>query len=146
MFPLDDSCNLVFTAAGSYTLTASSAGLTSATSSAFTVASAAPPTLLSITPNFGLIGHSLQVTITGQATYFQQGVTQANFGPGLSVGSGLTGQFGTVTVMSPTTAMAEVNIPANVILGPRAVTVKTGSETATLVNGFTVIGPPPCHP
>jgi RHS repeat-associated protein len=99
------------------------------------------PAILSITPNTGVSAQSVTVTITAQNTHFLQGTTQANFGPGVSVGSGLTGQFSSVTVTSTTTATAQVNVPANAILGLRAVTLQTGSETATLVNGFSVIGP-----
>lgn len=133
--------NLVFTTAGSYTLTASSAGLTSATSNAFTISAAASPTLLSISPNSGLNGQSLQVTITGQGTHFQQGVTTANFGPGVGVGGGIAGGNGPVTVTSPTTATALLAITGNAPTGSRIVSVSTGTEQESLFNGFTVSGP-----
>ncbi len=45
-----------------------------------------PAQILSITPNAASPGTSLTVTITTQYTNFLQGSTQANFGPGISVG------------------------------------------------------------
>jgi hypothetical protein len=134
--------NLVFTTAGSYTLTAGSSGLTSATSNSFTITGGNGTPTIIVTPNAGLAGQSLQVTITGQNTHFQQGVTEANFGPGVAVGSGTAGRFGPITVTSATTATAQLNISANAAFGARTVVANTGTEQTSQFNGFNVNGPP----
>ncbi len=82
------------------------------------------------------------VTITGANTHFVSGMTQANFGPGVAVGTGSTGHFGLVTVTSATTATAQVSVAAAAALGGRIVAVQTGAEQASLVNGFFVNGAP----
>jgi RHS repeat-associated protein len=82
------------------------------------------------------------VTITAQNTHFVNGSTQASFGPGVAVGSGVAGAFGPVTVTSSTTAMAQLTVSASAPLATRTVGVKTGSEQASLFNGFTVSGSP----
>ena len=55
---------------------------------------------------------------------------------------GLAGSFGLVQVTSPATAIAQVSVPANAATGSRTVVVQTGSEQASLVNGFAVTGTP----
>jgi RHS repeat-associated protein len=135
--------NLVFSTTGSYTLTAASSGLTSATSNAIIIASSGgTPAIVLVSPGFGLRTQSIQVTITAQNTHFQQGVTTANFGPGIAVGGGTSGSFGAVTVTSATTATAQLTIAANAAFGPRTVSARTGTEQATLINGFSVNGNP----
>jgi RHS repeat-associated protein len=135
--------NLVFTATGSYTLTAASSGLTSATSNSFNIASSGgSPALLMVSPGFGLQGQSVTVTITAQNTHFVQGTTRANFGPGIAVGTGTSGSFGPVTVTSSTTATAQLAIAGNAAFGPRTVAASTGAEQASLINGFSVNGNP----
>jgi len=135
--------NLVFSTAGSYTLTAASSGLTSATSNSFTIASGGgTPAIVLISPDFGLRAQSILVTITAQNTHFQQGVTTANFGPGIAVGTGSSGSFGAVTVTGATTATAQLTIATNAAFGPRTVSARTGTEQATLINGFSVNGNP----
>jgi len=94
------------------------------------------PTIISLTPNSALTGQALQVAITGQNTHFIQGTTQVNFGPQISVGAGPAGGYGPVQVTSPTTAIAQVNVPNNAILASRTVVARTGSEQAEIVNGF----------
>ncbi len=71
-----------------------------------TIAQATPPTtLVSVNPNTGFQGQqNLSVAITGQSTHFAQGTTVADFGGGVQVQS--------VTVGSPTTATAVLNIGA----------------------------------
>ncbi len=110
---------------------------------AFTVVAAtAPTTILSVLPQTGLQGQTVQVAITGQNTHFQLGITTANFGPAVSVGGGLAGRPGPVTVTSPTTATAQLAIAASAPKGPRTVAVQTGTEQVSLVNGFGVVGSP----
>jgi hypothetical protein len=94
---------------------------------------------ISVTPNSGNAGLSLQIAITGTNTNFVQGVTQASFGPGISVGGAAAGGFGPVTVTDATDATAEIAISATAATGSQTVTVTTGAEQASLVNGFTIL-------
>jgi Tol biopolymer transport system component len=89
------------------------------------------PVLLSVNPNSGQAGQlNLSVSLTGQFTHWVQGTTVAGFGPGINVAS--------LTVSSPTSAMAVINISATAPLGASAVTITTGAEVATLNKVFTV--------
>ncbi|HXN52696.1 MAG TPA: RHS repeat-associated core domain-containing protein [Candidatus Acidoferrum sp.] len=101
------------------------------------------PVLSSLTPSSAQKGQTLVVTIHGTATNFQQGVSQANFGAGISVGGALAGGFGPISVTGPTTATAQIAIDAAAAVGLRTpVTVQTGVEQASLSNsGFLVLGP-----
>ena len=135
------------TAAGSYTITAVyNPGAGFATSSdathTLTVTGSAAPSITLVSPNSALTSQSITVTITAQNTHFQGGVTEANFGPGVAVGSAAAGTFGSVNVTSTTTATAQVSVAAAAALGGRTVLVRTGTEQASLANGFTVTGPP----
>jgi len=101
------------------------------------------PAISSISPNQGQKGRTLSVTITGSFTNFAAGVTQANFGAGISVGGAAEGAFGPVSVTSPTTATASITIDAAAATGLRSpIAAQTGAESATLANGgFLVLGP-----
>lgn len=91
--------------------------------------------LTGVNPTTGKLGQQgLAVTISGVGTNFVQGTTTASFGAGITVTS--------VTVNSPTSAVATINIDPTTSLGARNVTVTTGAEVATLSNGFTVIAGP----
>lgn len=94
----------------------------------------------SLSPNSSYAGLSLEVTITGSNTHFSQGETVANFGPGIAVGGANAGQPGPVTVISPTSATAQIAISAEAATGSQTVTVTTGAEQASLANGFTIQG------
>jgi hypothetical protein len=98
-----------------------------------------PASILSVTPNSGQVGQTLPVTITGLDTNFVQGSTEASFGPGISVGSGVAGGFGPVTVTTPTTATAELSIGPSLTGGSQTVTVQTGLQQESLLNGFTIV-------
>jgi len=100
------------------------------------------PTIISLSPNSALTGQSIQVTITAQNTHFVQGTTQVNFGPQISVGAGPSGGYGPVQVTSPTTAIAQVSVPNNAVLGLRTVVARTGTELAEIVNGFATTSVP----
>lgn len=95
--------------------------------------------ILSVNPNSGQSGQTLSVTITGENTHFAQGVTQASFGAGISVGGGQAGEFGSVNVLSPTSATAQLQIGASAAAGPRTVTLKTNQEEVSLAAGFAVV-------
>lgn len=117
-------------AAGVRTVTLTTGSEVETLSNAFAV-TASTPTLLSVSPNSGLEGQqNLAVIIAGQFTHFQQGASQASFGAGITVSS--------LTVNSATTAAAILNVDYSAAVGARTVTVTTGTEAATLSNGFTV--------
>jgi hypothetical protein len=97
------------------------------------------PTITSVNPPSGRQGQTLSVTLTGRATNFVQGQTLAAFGPGISVGGAAVGQFGPVTVTSPTTATANIAIQPGAALGIRDVEVRTGSQVASLRGAFQVL-------
>jgi hypothetical protein len=89
------------------------------------------PSITSVTPNTGQAGTTLaSLAIVGQNTNFVQGTTVASFGAGITVNS--------LTVNSATSATANITIQGAAVPGTRTVTITTGSEVATLPNGFTV--------
>src|SRR5687768_6386278 len=97
-----------------------------------------PAKIVSVTPPGGAPGASLSVAITTQYTNFVQGATQASFGPGISVGGAAEGAFGPVTVHNPTSATAQIAIGQAAPPNARAITVRTGVQSATLSDAFTV--------
>jgi hypothetical protein len=124
-------------ATGARTVTMTTGTEVTTLAGAFSVL-AGQPVLSALIPNVGLPNSTVAVSITGQFTHFVNGTTQATFGPGISVNGATAGAFGTITVSSPTSATAALTISAGAALGPRDVTVKTGTEQATLVAGFNV--------
>jgi len=96
-----------------------------------TITSTGTPALTRVSPNTGGQGQqNLSIAITGQATHFAQATTTASFGAGITVVS--------LTVNSATSATAVVNIAESASLGARTVTLTSGTEVASLTNGFTV--------
>jgi hypothetical protein len=93
--------------------------------------SAALAQLSSVTPNKGVPGQTLTISIIGQNTHFAQGSTGLNLGPDININS--------VTVNSPTSLSATITIANTPTLGPTDVTAVTGSEIVSLANGFSVI-------
>jgi hypothetical protein len=102
-----------------------------------------PPRILSLTPDVVARGVTASVTITGEFTDFEQGVTRASFGPGTSVAGGAEGDFGLVTVTSPTSAVTRVTVTPSASGGFRSPTVRTGAQEAALDDGFRVEVPSP---
>ncbi len=93
-------------------------------------------TLTQVSPNNGQQGQqNLSITITGALTHFAQGTTQAFFGANITIVS--------LTVNSPTSATAVINIDPSAATGPREVAVQTGSEVASLNNAFNITAPSP---
>ena len=90
----------------------------------------AAPLISSVSPATGRQNQNMSVNITGQSTHFVQGTTTATFGAGITLTS--------LTVNSATSATAVLNIDPNAATGARNVTLTTGAEVVTLVNGFTV--------
>jgi hypothetical protein len=102
----------------------------------FTVVTAGTPLLQSVTPNSGQQGQTLaNVAVVGQSTNFVNGSTVANFGAGIVVNA--------TTVSDASHATVSITIAANTAPGARTVTMITGSEIATLANGFTVASATP---
>jgi RHS repeat-associated protein len=94
------------------------------------------PTLTQLSPASAQPGtQNISVAISGLATHFAQGTSVASFGTGITVAS--------LTVNSPVSATAVVNIAPGAALGTRTVTVTTGSEVAAFNNGFAVAPAPP---
>jgi hypothetical protein len=125
--------NLSVNKGGTYTLAASSSGLTGASSASFTINNPAP-TLTSIAPVSGNLTQTLSVVFTG--TNFVTGVSTVSLGSNIAVN--------TLSVDSGTQITANVTIAANAAVGPRNVSVTNsapGGGTATLTNAFTVNNP-----
>ncbi|MGO9270375.1 MAG: choice-of-anchor D domain-containing protein [Terriglobia bacterium] len=92
------------------------------------------PVIVAIAPVTGSQGQTLaNVIITGQYTHFLQGTTTCTFGPGITVNS--------LTVNSPTSATANITIASSATPGSQTVTLTTGSEVASLLNGFIITAP-----
>lgn len=89
------------------------------------------PTFLSMSPTSGMQGTNTTVILNGGFTNFTAGLTTVFFGSDISVG--------TVTVNGPELASVPITIGAGASIGPRSVTITTGSEVVTLINGFTVL-------
>ena len=99
----------------------------------FTVAPGTP-VITTANPNAGQQGQNLVVTVTGQFTGFVQGSTQVSFGADVTVVN--------VTVVSPASLTAQLEVGGIAAVGPRTLTVTTGAEVVTLNNGFTVTARP----
>ena len=97
---------------------------------AFTVTGAVP-TLLSVNPQGGNRGETLNVVLAG--TNFANGLTTINFGAGITIN--------TIAFNNGTQMTANITISANATLGSRDVSVSNpppGGGTSTLPNAFTV--------
>src|SRR6267142_1825527 len=97
---------------------------------------------MNVTPDRGRQGETLTVTITGQNTHFQNGVTVANFGDDISTGGEDAGGFGPVVVSSPTRATVQIHIESDAGASERKVVVRTRQERLTWRDGFTVLPAP----
>ncbi|MBC7925675.1 MAG: Ig-like domain-containing protein, partial [Bryobacteraceae bacterium] len=102
--------------------------------SAFTI-QAATFDLSSISPDVAGQGTTLNVTILGANTFFQQGLTAVSLGAGVTVNS--------VTVTSPLSLAANVTIAPLASAGARAVVVTTAGQTAFRAAAFSVIAATP---
>ncbi len=86
--------------------------------------------LVSLNPNTGAQGTSTSVAVVGSNTNFQQGVTTANFGVNIGINS--------VTVTDLTHATVNITISGGATPEAQTVSLATGGEIASLINGFTV--------
>ncbi|MBI3193159.1 MAG: T9SS type A sorting domain-containing protein [Ignavibacteriae bacterium] len=93
------------------------------------------PTITSINPNQASVGTTLDVTITG--TKFINNVTLIDLGADITVNS-VSVSVGNLSLQ------ANITIASSAVLGQRNVVVTNPSPggSATLTNGFTVLGPP----
>ena len=98
------------------------------------------PTILAVTPSTGTVGSTTDITISGGLTNFAAGVSEADFGAGVTVNS--------LAVASPTSAVANVTIAPGAAVGLRSVTVTTGTEEARecVPGPFLVVAQPPAIP
>ncbi|MCX6629270.1 MAG: hypothetical protein NTW28_16760 [Candidatus Solibacter sp.] len=115
--------------AGSYTPTMSTGLEAAALTNGFTVTGLPVVTLVS-PASVQRSQTNVSVNITGQFTNWVQGITTANFGNGVTTAS--------LTVNSPTTATAVINVSGTAAIGLHTVTMQTGAELALLANGFGV--------
>jgi hypothetical protein len=93
------------------------------------VAAPTSPTIVDVSPSTGFPGQTLDVAITGGATNFVNGTSTADFGSEITVNS--------VSVSSPTQAVANITIANDAVIGLRDVSVTTDAEFA----GESVEGP-----
>ena len=90
------------------------------------------PIIASISPDRGIVGTSLTVTVNG-----------INFEPGVSVSFGAGVTVTSTTVVSSRELAVAIEIPTLADAGPRDVTVTNpGGQTGTRAGGFTVTLPP----
>lgn len=137
--PASATTTATFSAPGTYALRLSATDTLLSSSSDITVTVNPPlPRIAGLAPNSAVPGQTRAVTIAGQYTNFGQGATQVSFGPGVSVGGGPAGEFGPVTVDSPTSATAQISVATGAALGPRTIGVRTGEEFASAAGAFTV--------
>jgi hypothetical protein len=90
------------------------------------------PTLTSVSPNQGLRGTTVAVTLTG--TNFVVGATTVNVGGGMTATN--------IVVGSSTSLTANFVLDPAAVVGPRIVTVTTAGGTS-VPQGFSVSQPPP---
>ncbi len=88
------------------------------------------PVVVWASPASAAPGQTVFVTIIGQNTNFIAGVTQVTAGAGVAVSS--------INVTSGTTLTVQLAVAFGAPAGPQSITVTTGSEEATLPNGFQV--------
>jgi hypothetical protein len=90
--------------------------------------------ITSVSPAFGTQGQmSLNVNLTATGTNFNQGITYANFGDGVTINS--------LTVTDATDAQANITISNTTPVGGRTITLVTGGEFAVSSSGVFQIGP-----
>lgn len=93
-----------------------------------------------VSPATGRRGQqNLTLQLSGLNTHFLQGVTTVSMGPGITIVS-------PVNVVSPTYASAVISIDAATSAGARAVTVTSGPEVVSLIEGFSVTENPDSFP
>ena len=116
---------------GPVNVTLTTGGEIATLNNGFTI-TAGTPTISSISPLSAHQGDPpLNVSVVGEFTSFVQGTTTASFGPGITVNS--------VTVTDSTHATVNITVSTTAATGFYNVTMTTGTQVATLTNGFTVL-------
>jgi hypothetical protein len=115
---------------GAYNVSLTTGGEVATILGGFTV-TAGTPQLSVVSPPTGTQGTTLNVNLTGLYTSFVQGVSTANFGAGITVNS--------LTVNGTNSATANITISPTATISSRNVSVMTGSQTATITGGFSVL-------
>ena len=91
---------------------------------------AGTPVVAWISTASAIPGQAVTVTFAGQNTNFSQGTTTINAGAGITVSN--------IGVADGTALTAQLAVASNAVPGLRSSIVTTGSEEATLPNGFLV--------
>jgi hypothetical protein len=104
----------------------------------FQVNGITPPTLVSVSPNSGNAGETLDVTITGNNTHFDQGSgTLVDFGFNQASGTIIVNS---INVTSSTSLIANISIPQNANIGIYDVSIFNNVDgVLTLSNVFQVV-------
>ncbi|KAA3600094.1 MAG: hypothetical protein DWQ06_09860 [Calditrichaeota bacterium] len=89
--------------------------------------------IISVVPNSGEQGETLDMIISGSNTNFVNGISTASFGEGITIES--------LNISSSVTAIARVSIDASSNLGSRDLSITTNNEIASAQNIFEVIEP-----
>lgn len=95
-------------------------------------------TVASITPSQAEESQHASIAVLGENTNFVDGETTADFGAGVTVDS--------VSVTDATHATVIIDVSSSATIGFRDVTLTTGAETATLLDGFQVVPVPLSSP
>jgi hypothetical protein len=94
------------------------------------------PRIISLDPDGAGSGASLTVTAIGENTHFEDGVSVGSFsGEGITVNA--------TNVKSATEVELDITIAASAAHGFRDVSIATGSEVASVLDGFEVANQPP---
>ncbi|MCX5896007.1 MAG: hypothetical protein NTZ51_09285, partial [Proteobacteria bacterium] len=132
---------------GSYTLTivardkANNASASTARTAEVTECTPVIPACKSVDPTYGIIGKTLEVTITGENTSF---ATTGSTVDSSSVNFSCTGvTVNSQTANSKTEIVANITIAATATEGKCDVSVRTGSETVVCDEGFELSKTPP---
>ncbi len=88
------------------------------------------PVVSSVSPSSVPPGYTVVVTLIGQNTNWVNGVTQVGTAPGITAGN--------VVVTNASTLTVQLTVAPNATPGPYSLTATTGTEEATLPNGFIV--------
>jgi hypothetical protein len=107
-------------------------------SEAFHVNGLTPPSLTSINPSSAMAGQTLNVTITGSGTHFTQG-TETTISFGFEQGTGTT-VVNSQNILSNTSIMANITVPANTLLGDYDVYVDNYVDGELLLMGGFHVG------
>jgi len=99
--------------------------------------SALAPAISTVNPASGpRWSDALVVTFDARNTHFVQGTTTVDLGAGVTPVA--IAPYQAVDIASPTKALVNAKIAGDAALGPRDVTITTGSEVVKLANAFTV--------